>query len=155
AVRASLEQAEGFEVVGEAATGRDAVSLVAREAPDVLVLDLLMPGMDGLTCLDLALEAHPQVRVIVLSAVDDPARVDAALRRGATAYVLKTLDPLDLPSVVRAAVDGSYFCAVRGVGARPNGEHRLSGKELDVLAELALGRSNAEIARALWISEQT
>jgi DNA-binding NarL/FixJ family response regulator len=155
AVRATLEAAADFEVVGEATSCREALALVERLTPDVLILDLMMPGMDGLACLDLLSERHPRLRVVILSAVDDPARVDAALRRGASAYVLKALDPLDLPSVIRGAVEGTYFSTARGGHAEPGAEYELSKKELEVLRQLALGLSNNDIARALWISEQT
>lgn len=155
AVRAALETAEDFEVVGEAANGLEALALVERLAPDVLVLDLIMPGMDGLACLDLISERHPQLRVVILSAIDDPAQVGAALRRGASAYVLKALDPHDLPSLIRGVVEETYFTAARGDHVEPGAEYQLSKKELEVLRELALGQTNSEIARALWISEQT
>jgi DNA-binding NarL/FixJ family response regulator len=155
AVRAALETAEDFEVVGEAASGREVLALVERSAPDVLVLDLVMPGMDGMTCLDLLSERHPRLRVVILSAIDDPTRVDAALRRGASAYVLKTLDPGDLPSVIRSTVEATYFSAIRGGHAEPGADFGLSSKELEVLRQLALGQSNREIGRVLWISEQT
>ncbi len=155
AVRAALETEDGFEVVGDAASGREALALVERSAPDVLLLDLEMPGMDGLACLDVLSERHPFLRVVILSAIDDPARVDAALRRGASAYVLKKLDPGDLPSIIRSAVEGAYFSAVRGGGAEPGAECGLSSKELGVLRQLARGQSNKDIARVLSISDQT
>lgn len=155
AVRAALETADDFEVVGEAASGREVLALVERSAPDVLALDLVMPGMDGLACLDLLSERYPRLRVVILSAIDDPARVDAALRRGASAYVLKLLDPGDLPSIIRGAVEATYFSAAPAGHAEPGADLGLSSKELEVLRQLALGQSNKDIARALWISEQT
>jgi DNA-binding NarL/FixJ family response regulator len=157
ALRAVLTPDEGVEVVGEAADGSALLALLEGDEPDVVTLDLGLPGLDGLRCLELLRERHPRVTTVVVSGSDDPATIDAAFRRGAAAYALKSVNPLDLPATVRQAVEGSVFRPNRG---SPDGLDRsratgLSAKEAVVLAELAKGNSNREIAQALWLSEQT
>jgi DNA-binding NarL/FixJ family response regulator len=157
ALCAVLTPDEGIDVVGEAADGAAMLALVEAVEPDVVMLDLGLPGLDGLRCLELLREQHPHVASVVVSASDDPATIDAAFRRGATAYALKSVNPLDLPATVRQAVEGSVFRPDRSGGSAL--EHSratgLSEKEAVVLAELAKGHSNREIAQTLWLSEQT
>jgi DNA-binding NarL/FixJ family response regulator len=157
ALCAVLTPDEGLEVVGEAADGNAMLALVAAAEPDVVTLDLGLPGLDGLRCLELLRERHPDVATVVVSATDDPATIDAAFRRGAAAYALKSVNPLDLPATVRQAVEGSVFRPDRSAGGtlEPSRATGLSEKEAVVLAELAKGHSNREIARTLWLSEQT
>ena len=157
ALRAVLTPDEGIEVVGEAADATALLALLEAVEPDVVMLDLGLPGVDGLRCLELVRERHPRVATVVVSAADDPATIDAAFRRGAAAYALKSVNPLDLPATVRQAVEGSVFRpdrASRGA-LEPSRATGLSEKEAVVLAELAKGHSNREIAQALWLSEQT
>ncbi|HSL63559.1 MAG TPA: response regulator transcription factor, partial [Gaiellaceae bacterium] len=153
-----LTPEEGLEVVGEAGSGLEVLPLVERTRPDVVVLDLNMPQLDGLTCLERLAEQHPQVRTVVLSGSDDEASVDAALRRGAVSYVLKSVDPVDLPALVRQAVAGCVFqpgMLLAAARQSPSKAAGLSDKECEVLAELAKGHSNRQIAETLWLSEQT
>jgi len=158
ALRLILCVEEGLEVVGEVADGADLVPLVSQLEPDIVVLDLHMPRVDGLQCLEHLATACPGVRTVVLSAADDPETIDAAMRRGAAGYVLKSVNPLDLPAAIRQSVEGSVFQparlldGVRSAASRPGG---LSEKEAAVLDELAKGYSNRQIAQALWLSEQT
>src|SRR5215211_4893482 len=90
-LRLLLTSADGLQVVGEAATGAEVVPLVALTKPDVVVLDLHMPGLDGLQCVEQLAGSHPEVIAVVLSAVDDRDTIEAALRRGAAAYILKAI----------------------------------------------------------------
>lgn len=157
ALRLLLVPDEGLEVVGEAADGAEALLLVAALDPDVIVLDLQMPRVDGYRCLEHLAERHPRTTALVLSASDDAETIDAALRRGAAGYVLKSINPLDLPAVVRQSVERAVFqpstlLPTRGAGLDETG---LSEKERAVLAELAKGLSNRQIAQTLWLSEQT
>ena len=157
-VRLMLEQAEGYEVVGEASTGSEVLPLVARTQPNLVLLDVGLPGIDGLTLLAQIRERHPRANVVMLSASDDPRQIAAALRRGASGYVLKSIGPEDLASVLRQAVEGTVFHAVAAPGAESDDAAKavgLSQKERVVLEQLALGRSNKEIAKELWVSEQT
>lgn len=158
ALRLLLTPAAGLDVVGEAAGGADVLPLVVASDPDVVVLDLHMPGLDALQCVEQLATNHPGVRVVVLSAVDDRDTIEAALRRGAAAYILKSIDPLDLAAAIRQAVEGSVFQPGPLLAdSRPRAAQAagLSEKEAQVLAELSKGRSNREIAETLWLSEQT
>lgn len=158
AITTALEQAEGIEVVGEALSGSQVLPLVAKTDPDLVVLDIRMPEMDGLTCLDRLRQRYPRVKVVMLSATDDPHLIESALSRGASAFVLKHIDPRDLASALRQACDGSVFRTL-GEASRDNGaaakEAGLTTSELRILKALAAGSSNKEIAKDLWLSEQT
>jgi DNA-binding NarL/FixJ family response regulator len=158
ALRFLLTSAEGLEIVGEAADGAAVLSLVDAQRPDVVVLDLNMPQVDGLRCLEQLAADHPEVRCVVLSATDDPDTIAAALRRGAAGYVLKSVNPLDLPAAIRQSIEGSVFQATTLAATDRTGAARAAGlseKEVEVLAELAQGKSNRQIAQTLWLSEQT
>ena len=158
-VRRTLERAGDMEIVGEATNGGQVLPLVRRTAPDVLLLDLRMPKMDGLTCLEQVRKHCPAVKVVVLSAFTDGERIQAALNRGATGYVVKSVNPDDLPAAVRHAVDGTFFGPV-GAGSGDNEadavvEAGLTEREFGILKALARGLSNHAIAKELWLSEQT
>jgi DNA-binding NarL/FixJ family response regulator len=158
AVRLVLDEADGVEVVGEAENGEQALQLAAQAQPDVVLLDIRMPGMDGLRCLELLRERHPDMTVAILSSLDEPEQINAALRRGAAGYILKTISPDDLPAALRQMVERSVYYSVSnleqayGRSARAAG---LSEKEISILQHLAEGRSNRQIAQELFISEQT
>ncbi len=100
AVRRALEDVGDFEVVGEAQSGGEVLPLVGRTNPDVVLLDIRMPQVDGLTCVDQIRRRYPTVKVIVLSALSDPEQIRTALRRGASGYIVKSVNPLDLPSAL-------------------------------------------------------
>lgn len=157
-LRLLLTPAEGLEIVGEATTGAQVSPLVERTSPDIVVVDLHMPGMDGLQCVEQLAATHPEVAAVILSGVDDQGVIEAGLRRGAAAYVLKTIDPLDLAAAIRQSVAGCVFQPGTLLGDRPPSAAAAAGlseQEARVLAELAKGRSNRQIAEALWLSEQT
>jgi DNA-binding NarL/FixJ family response regulator len=157
AVRAALSSAPDIEVVGEASSGSEVLPLVGRTTPDVVLLDLRMPGMDGLRCLELLHERHPSVKPIVMSGNDDPAAVDASLARGAVAFIHKTIDPGDLAAVIRQAIAGNVFFAVssRAPAEAPRAECDLTPRETEILRALVDGQSNKQIAGQFWLSEQT
>jgi DNA-binding NarL/FixJ family response regulator len=156
-LRLLLTPAEGLEIVGEAATGAQLAPLVEQTRPDVVVVDLHMPGMDGLQCVEQLVADHPEVTPILLSAVDDPGVVEAGLRRGAAAYVLKTIDPRDLPAAIRQSVAGCVLHRGPAADGPPSGATAagLSEQEARVLGELTKGHSNRQIAETLWLSDQT
>jgi DNA-binding NarL/FixJ family response regulator len=153
----AFSDAPDIEIVGEATSGQEVLPLVGRTSPDVALLDLRMPGMDGLRCLELLRERHPSVKTIIFSGSDDPAAVDAAFARGAVAFIQKTIDPADLPSVVRQAVAGNVFFAAGNVAHTSPVESRwdLTPREIEILRALAGGQSNKQMAREFWLSEQT
>ncbi len=158
AVKVALEDADEFEVVATTSRGSEVLPLVSQTDPDVVVLDLRMPEMDGLTCLDLLRERHPRVKAVVLSGLDEPEVVRSAFARGAAAFILKHIDPRDLGSALRQAVEGTVYqtFGVPEPAVRvPAAEGGLSERELSILRALADGLSNKEIAKALWPAEQT
>jgi len=157
-IRRALEGAEDVEIVGEASTGSQVLPLVRRLRPDVVLLDMRMPQMDGLTCLDQLRKNCPDVKVVVLSVFSDPERIQAAFKHGASGYIVKSVNPIDLPSAIRQAVEGTVFHAV----GLPEVDERSLGKaaglterELSILKAVARGLSNAAIGKELWVTEQT
>jgi len=160
-LRAFLDVQGDLEVVGEAADGRTAVEMATRLGPDVVLLDLKMPGMDGLEVLRELAGVGAAARVIVLTSYTDPASVVPALRAGAAGFLDKDVDPAALAHAIRSAHHGQVLLAPEMTAAllaadlRPERLSALTPRELDVLGEIARGRSNREIARALGLSEKT
>ena len=157
-VRSALEESGEFEVVGEAQNGSQVLALVKRTEPDVVVLDIRMPGMDGLVCLDQIKKRNPEIKVIVLSASSDQKLIENVLKRGASAYIVKSVNPVDLPSAIRQALDETVYTAIgladdnSASAAKAAG---LTSRELAILTALAQGKSNAAIAKDLWVAPQT
>ncbi len=157
-VRASLDEAEDIEVVGEADSGSKLLSLVAHSRPDLVLMDFSMPQLDGLACLDTIHSRHPDVKVAILSAFREPDVIQAALRRGACAYIVKTINPDDLASVIRQVISGTVYQALDLAEPEQSATVRdvgLTERELAILQALARGLSNEAIAKELWIARQT
>jgi DNA-binding NarL/FixJ family response regulator len=154
----ALERAGGFEVVGEAVNGAQVMPLVRRLRPELVLLDLRMPQVDGLTCLTNIRKEFPETRVAILSVSQDPEMIQAALKRGASAYLVKTIDPDDLASALRQALDGNVFTTA-GVTEDPAEQAAkavgLTERELGIIRAVARGLSNEAIAKELWVAEQT
>ena len=168
ALRETLEQADGFAVVGTATSGLQVEPLVSRTRPDLVLLDLMLPGLDGLSCLALLRERHPQATVVVLSGQDDDETIEKALLGGATAYVNKSIDPADLPVLLRQALLGNVrFAAPRlnrdlvtqaALQSRydeARSETGLTPRELEILEAVARGLSNRAVGSELFLSDQT
>ncbi len=167
-IRAVLASTPDFEVVGEAGDGAEALDLAASLEPDVLVLDLTMPGLSGLTVAERLRTAHAATRVLILSMHDHPEYVLQAVRAGASGYVLKDAQPDELRMAVRAVREGrEYFhpAAAQQLSAalreeseradRTSALEQLTRRERDVLVRIARGRTNKEIAAELGISPRT
>ncbi len=161
-LRVLLEVQDGIEVAGEAADGDTAVALAASRAPDVILLDLKLPGRDGLAVLTELKARASTARVLVLTSATDPASASLAMRSGAAGVLYKDVDPDALVRAIRSVHDGHLLLApgaagplVRIPSAAWGGIDALTSREREVLAELAQGRSNREIARALGIAEKT
>ena len=165
-VRAFLEAQPGITMVAEAGSGKEAVSLAAEYAPDVALMDLIMPGMDGVEATRRLTANSPRTNVVMLTSYYDDEHVFPAIRAGALSYVLKEIGPEELADAVRKAAAGEAVLhprvAARVVrelhGARrdaPNVFHELSDREMEVLKHIADGRTNAEIAGSLYLSEKT
>jgi DNA-binding NarL/FixJ family response regulator len=158
AVRLALGEQDDIVIVGEAKRGREVLPKIASTDPDVILLDVRMPEMDGLTCLDLIRKRFPLIKVVMLSGSEDPDVIEAALRRGASAFVTKQIDPRDLASAIRQAVYGTVFQSFGSAEEAPVSAAKAAGltdKELTVLRAVAKGLSNKHIASELWVSEQT
>ncbi|SNS27823.1 two component transcriptional regulator, LuxR family [Geodermatophilus pulveris] len=155
-----LDAQEDLTVVGEAADGQEALALVAAAGPDVVLMDLRMPRMDGVTATGRIAAAHPAVRVLVLTTYDTDADIVRAVAAGATGYLLKDAPLPQLADAVRAAARGETVLAPP-VAARLVSHLRApaaeapSARELEVLAGVARGLTNAEIGRELFIGEAT
>ncbi|WP_436758662.1 response regulator [Streptosporangium sp. V21-05] len=170
-LRTFLDLQEDLDVVGEAADGAEAVALVGSLAPDVLLLDLRMPVLDGLGALLLLGERGLSPRVLVLTSVSDRGDVAPAMRAGAAGFLYKDVEPAALVRAIRAVHGGQVLLApeaaeamLSGPGPVPaageggrEGRHvaPLTDREREVLALIASGRSNREIARQLAVAEKT
>jgi DNA-binding NarL/FixJ family response regulator len=156
-----LAAAEDIEVVATAAAGADALNAVAQGAPDVVLMDLSMPGVDGIEATRRIAAAHPEVRVVALTSFSDSPQVLGALDAGAIGYLLKDASPDELREAVRAAARGesplSPKAAATVLAARSgqSAGSGLSDREREVLELVAQGLPNKLIARRLEISEKT
>ncbi len=151
-VVAALEEAEDIEVVGAALNGAEVLPLVHRLQPDLVLLDLSMPLMDGLTCLQRLREHYPEVRVVILSAFTDPGRIEAAFRGGASGYIVKGVSAPDLQAALRQMLIRDRRTPV---GLAPPVTAGLTKRELSILTLIANGASNRTISTELHITEQT
>jgi DNA-binding NarL/FixJ family response regulator len=172
-----LDLTPGIEVVGTARDGAQAVELVAEHRPAVVLMDLHMPGVDGIQATEQITREHPGVRVVVLTTYADDASIQGALRAGALGYLTKDADRVQIARAVQAAAGGQsvldeavqrrLIAAIGGTGAASAEPARttppassappagLTAREVDVLRLIAAGRSNPEIAKELFVSEAT
>jgi DNA-binding NarL/FixJ family response regulator len=158
-IKRALEEDDQFEVVAEARVGSQVLPLVSQTNPDLALLDLRMPEMDGLTCLARIRKEHPKVKVVILSVSTDPEVVQTVLNHGASAYVVKSVNPIDLSSALRQALEGTVFSAV-GLPEKTAQEDAvkaagLTERETTILKALARGLSNEAIGKELWVAQQT
>jgi DNA-binding NarL/FixJ family response regulator len=160
-LRSLLAAADDVEVVAEAADGAQAVQAVADSRPDLVLMDLSMPVLDGIAATREIRTAHPDVRVVVLSSFDDQDRVRQAVAAGATGYVLKDCTPEDLLAAIRSAAAGHAPLDPRVAGAllprteAPSVAEQLSQREIQVLRLASQGLANKQIGRSLGIAERT
>jgi DNA-binding NarL/FixJ family response regulator len=160
-LRVLLEVQDGIEVAGEAGDGPAALKLTAEQAPDVILLDLKLPAMDGLTVLAELRGAGARAKILVLTSVTDPVAAGQAMRAGAAGVLYKDVDPDALVRAIRAVHDGHLLLAPEAAYSLLSSTNQAPGldaltvREREVLAELAKGRSNREIARALHVAEKT
>lgn len=165
-VRAFLSTQPDLLVVGDAGTGEEGVALAAELAPDVVLLDLIMDGMDGVEATRLIKAASPRSQVVILTSYDDDANIFPALRAGALSYVLKDIGSEALADAVRSAARGDAVLhprvarrvvdELRGGRDRPDQAiSSLTDRELDVVRLVAAGLTNSQLAERLVLSEKT
>lgn len=153
----------GMEVVGEAATGREAVELARTLQPDVILMDMLMPEMDGTEAIAHIIKENPQARILVLTSFGESDKVSAAIQAGALGYLLKDSSPDDLFYAIRSVYQGKmalpqelFLTLMQPQQPTvPTTLDQLTEREIDVLKFLAQGQPNREIADALSISVTT
>jgi NarL family two-component system response regulator LiaR len=165
-IRSYLETLPDFQVVGEASSGEEALVVVAELIPDIVLLDLIMPGMDGIETTRRIKQTSPRTQVVVLTSYHEDVHIFPALKAGAIAYILKDMKMEKLSEVLHRAVQGEVTLHPR-VAARvlqnirgENGEEQplftdLTDRETDVLKLIASGLTNSQIAEKLVISENT
>ena len=165
-LRTFLELQDGIEVAGEAGDGEQAIRLASELEPDVILMDLVMPGVDGVTAMRAVRKRSPRSRVIVLTSFLDDERLMPAIEAGADGYLLKDVEPSELARAIRTAQTGQAMIAPSVAGrllrtlSRPRSAStvdadQLTRREREVLELIAAGRSNKRIAFELGIAEKT
>jgi len=166
-LRALLMATDDLEVVGEAATGEEAVTLASSLSPDVIVMDLRMPGINGIEATRHIVQANPRIRILVVTLFEDDDSVFAALRAGARGYILKDANEIEVVRAIRAVSGGDAIFSTTiaqrlidffAVPRKPQALlpfPDLTEREREILMLITQGRSNAEIAQSLVISMKT
>ena len=166
-VKLYLSGIEGFELVGTAASGEQALGMLDEVSPDLVLMDLQMPGLDGIATTRRMLEIDSKLRILILTSFVSSQRLQEALAAGAAGYCLKDAPPSELAAAVRAVAEGGTYLG-KGIIPGDLGNtgrqeepapssllSRLTQREAEVLGLMAKGKSNQEIAQALFVSEKT
>ena len=161
-LRSFLEVTRGLECIGEAESGEEAIEVCKQCSPQVVIMDLMMPGIGGVAAIKVLHERYPKIRVIALTSFAEPRLVQDAVSAGATGYLLKNVSASELADAVYAAAEGRTMMGPEAVQAlvqiaadpRPLGSD-LTPREREILALLAKGMTNHEIAQRMSISEAT
>ncbi len=164
-LRAVLDQCNGIQVIAEAESGEEAIRIVSEQSPDVVLMDISMPGMSGIEATKIIKAENPDIKVVMLTMMDQESSVYEAVKAGATGYMLKNTTAEDLVEAIQTVYEGKAllhpdatvkllkeFVSLSDNKAKDYG---LSAREMEVLRLLCEGKTNKELARALWISEQT
>lgn len=156
-IQSALAGAHDIEVVGSASSGEAVLPLVHELRPDVALLDVHLPGMDGITCLGRIKARYPETKVMLMSGFEVQGQAAAAIAGGASGYVIKAIEPEALAGALRTVAGGHLFTLVaeQHDGHAAGREAGLTKREVAILRELAEGRSNREIATTLSVTEQT
>jgi DNA-binding NarL/FixJ family response regulator len=160
-IRRALEGHDDIEVVGEARSGPEVMHMIERRCPRLVLLDLCMPGVDGLESIEKITATWPNVKTVILSACEERTVINAALEAGASAYVVKSVLTMDVASIVRQASSGAVFHAgtqlrlARTDAPEPDPDGGLTARELAILRAVAGGLTTTAISKELWVSEHT
>ena len=164
-LKAVFSQGDEIEVIGEAGSGEEAIEMVDKVKPDVILMDISMPGMNGIQATKLIRDKHPDAKIVILTMLDQEGYVYEAIKAGATGYMLKSTSSDELVNAIQTVNEGKAllhpdataqllkeFVTLAENKAKDYG---LSNREMEVLQLLSEGKTNKEVAKALWISEQT
>lgn len=158
-IKSLLESYEDLEVVGTFGNAQDAVDRAAALAPDVILMDLNMPGLSGLNTTEMILEKQPDTRIVILSMHDSPEYISTALSHGARGYILKDVPTEEIYTAIKTVMAGAeYMCTGAQGSLQPkisDGRETLTSREQTILLELAQGQSNKDVANTLNISVRT
>ncbi|MDW4547924.1 response regulator transcription factor [Defluviimonas sp. D31] len=158
-IRAILETYEDIVVVGTLGNGQEVIDRAAELAPDVILLDLNMPQVNGLSATEILLERDPDTRILILSMHDSPEYISTALRHGAMGYLLKDVPVEEIKTAIDRLMAGTrYLCTGASASLEPgtaDGREPLTHREQTILLELAQGKSNRDVAAELEISVRT
>ncbi|WP_342075480.1 response regulator transcription factor [Yoonia sp. SS1-5] len=158
-IQAILETYDDISVVGTLNNGQEAVDKITEMAPDVVLLDLNMPGLSGLNATEMILEKRPETRILILSMHDSPEYISTALSHGARGYVLKDVPTDEIQTAIETVMRGEkYLCTGAKGSLTPkisDGREALTSREQTILLELAQGKSNKQVAAGLNISVRT
>jgi DNA-binding NarL/FixJ family response regulator len=161
AVALALRDTDDIHLIGQAANGDEAIALCAQHQPDLVLMDVLMPGLGGIEATRQIHQRHPHIKLLVLSAMQDDESVRAMLENGAIGYVLKDSLARDLPATIRAAYSGNMVFSqaithrlLNQATAIPR-DFNLTEREMEVLRLMAEGLNNGELAARLFISQST
>lgn len=156
-----LKTQKDIEVVGEAKNGIEVVELAGQLQPDIILMDLVMPELNGIQATKRIKEQHPDMRILMLTSFSDRDHVLPAMEAGASGYQLKDIEPDDLVASIRQIMSGEHTLhplvttSLAQKKQLPHELHPLTPREQDVLAELTQGKSNREIAASLFVTEKT
>lgn len=159
-IKALLSMVEGVEVIAEARDGKELITLVESLSPDIVMTDISMPGMDGITAIAEIHAKHPSVRMLVLSMYDTVDFVKRAVANGACGYLMKDAPPFELEQAVRSVMaTGSYFSPAIAQRllqpSEPSVDDQLTHRQVEILKLIAQGRASKEIAYELGLSPKT
>ncbi len=154
-LRLALARSQRIRIVGEAADGATAVALSARRKPDVVVMDLRMPGMDGIEATTKILELAPAIGVIIFTAFSERALLARAIESGARGYILKEAPHATLHKAIERVAAGETFVDPSLMSSMVGDQEMLTGREREILQLLADGMSNVDVAQQLFISPET
>ncbi len=158
-IEAILETYDDIDVIATVSNGRDAIAQADALVPDVVLLDLNMPGVTGLSATEMILELRPDMKIIILSMHDSPEYISTALSHGAKGYILKDVPTEEIKTAIDCVLRGEqYLCTGTKASLKPkisDGREPLTSREQTVLLELAQGKSNRDVAEILEISVHT